>query len=231
MKNSKDKSIIKLIIIFVLYYVITKYMPNLISGGGKILNLFIKDLVIIIVFCLLYYKDVKKDWGRFKRSDHKIKVLVWAAVIYFSIVVINVLIRNFFPNIANNYLNKNPLYIPLDYYSASPIYSLFRAVIYSVIAESILFSLSFRKVFNNNVTFIIVSSLVYALLPFILVKFSINVLIGAFFISFIPRCIYNIVYVKNDNNIVLYMFIIALLNAVIIFLQLTNLTGVIKIPI
>ena len=222
MKNSKDKSIIKLIIIFVLYYVINNHLPNLITNASNIINRFVKDMIIILVFGILYYKDLKKDWGKFKRSDRKYRVLIWSAVIFFAIIAVNLLLQKFWPSVAKSYyINKNTK-INLPYYNASPIYSLFKAVIYSAIAESILFNLSFRKVFNNDVIFILISSLVYAYFYYMFGSLSVSVLIGAFILRFIPECIYNFVYVKNDNNIAFFIIVSLILNTVAAIITLTG---------
>ena len=52
MKNSKDKNIIRLLLIFIAYYLISFYMPNLFPQYGKVINM-------LVFVCAVIYKNSK----------------------------------------------------------------------------------------------------------------------------------------------------------------------------
>ena len=211
MKNSKDRNIIRLLIVFILYYVVSYYFPNLTTS--KVLNLFIKDIVLLISFVIIYFKELRIDFGKFKRSKDKWKVILWVLAIYAAIIAINYIAKTYLPNMINiNEGDKNNLAIK-ELYVMSKVYAFFKAVIFTAIAEVILYSLSFRKVITNNIVFIVISSLVYTYFNYLFVGFSTSLLIAALVNRFIPYCLYNIAYIKSKN--VFYLISIsAIINAV-----------------
>ena len=213
MKDKKDKNIVRLLLIFIAYYCISFYFSH-ISGYGKVANLFIKDLAMIAVAILIYFGDIRKDFKKTKRSKKKYKYLLWSIGIYAAIILINAIIYKFYPNIRFlNETDKNNLFFQ-EYLNISIYYVIFKVVIFTAIVETTLYNLSFRKVLNNDVFFIVVSALVYTYFNYLFTGFNKELIIGALIIRFIPCCLYNFAYIKNDNNIVALMVIIAIRNII-----------------
>ena len=213
MKDKKDKNIIKLLLIFIAYYCVSFYFPSF-SNYGKVANLFIKDLEMCAVAILIYFNDIRKDLKKVKRTKKIYKYIFWSIGIYAAIVIINAIIYKFYPSIISlNEGDKNNLFF-LEYLNLSKCYAIFKAVIFTAIIETIMYNLSFRKVLNNDLFFIVVSALVYTYFNYLFTGFSKNLIISALLIRFIPCCLYNLAYIKNDNNIVSLMIIIAIRNII-----------------
>ena len=219
MRNSKDKSIIKLLLIFIVYYCVSIYLPRLVPNFGKIVNMIIKDVIIIILSILIFYKDIRSDYGKFKRSKHKWLLVVWALGIIVAWHFISYFVQNHYPNLFNVSSDGNNSGV-LEYYNISKLYAFFKIVIFTGIAETILFNLSFRKVFNNNLIFVVVSSLIYTYFNYLFSGVNFHYILNPLVIRFIPCVLYNIAYIRNNNNIVSLMGIIMIRN-IVTFIAIT----------
>jgi hypothetical protein len=94
------------------------------------------------------------------------------------------------------------------------VYAFFKTVSFSGIVETILFNLSFRKVFNNNFIFVIVSSLAYTYFNYLFSGFNFAYILNPLLLRFIPCLLFNIAYIKNNNNIVSLMGMIMIRNLI-----------------
>lgn len=219
MRNGKDKGFIKLLIIFVIYYLINKFFPGL--TNSKIFNIMIKDTVFMILAILIYIKELSLDYRRFRKSDRKFIFLLWAVGIYalmYGIILFSHKYLKSLPSPVAGLYNKANLDSLFD---ISWYYAFFRTIIYTSIAELILFSLSFRKIITNDVLFVVLSSVLFAFFGYIFTGFHNINFVHVIFIKFIPFVLYNISYVKN-NNLVSVMFINFLSNLVPFILYLVS---------
>ena len=214
MKNSRDKSIIQLIFALIIYYLISIYFPGIININNKLLKNFIGDILITVAICCIYYKDLKKGFAQFKKSEHKYKYIIWAIGIYLAILGINILVAKYYPSLANAYYNDRNRALTNELITKYHLYGAFKLLLYTPIVESILFSLSLRKVIKNNVIFIIIASSLYTYFNYAFAGLESINLLGSLFIWFIPRCLYNYSYYKNNNNIFVLIFIVFILNLI-----------------
>ena len=127
--------------------------------------------------------------------------------------MISYIIQKYYPQLHESSADLNSINIE-KYYAISKVYAFFKTVIFTGIVETILFHLSFRKVFNNDVIFIIVSALAYSYFNYLFTGFSFKYILNPLIIRFIPCVLYNIAYIKNNNNIVNLMGIIMVRNLI-----------------
>ena len=87
----------------------------------------------------------------------------------------------------------------------SMIYTIFKMMIFGVVAEEILFRESLNKVLTNNILFVFASTIIYTGMHFVFVgaPTSIFQVLPYIFLAILLGTIY----VKNDRNIVLVMLI------------------------
>ena len=75
-----------LALVFLAYYIVSFYVPDLLKQYSKLINMIVKDLLMIIVVILIYFKEVKKDFKSFKRSKNKFMLVIWAIAIIAAFV-------------------------------------------------------------------------------------------------------------------------------------------------
>ncbi|MBQ9834676.1 MAG: hypothetical protein IJO33_05775 [Bacilli bacterium] len=209
----KNKDLIKLLGAFLGYFIISFYGPNIINFSGNILNMFIKDVLFIIFMFLLYWKDLKIEFEEFKKqkkTKNFFRIIGWVFLIYILTVASNVFAENLNVNTA---LDGNNAAIEV-LFNQSKLYTFFKTIVYTALAEVILYKYTFRKAFKNNFVFVIIGALVYTFFNYFFIGFNNLNLYGALFVRFIPDVIYLIAYIKNNNNVFNSMIISALCNLV-----------------
>lgn len=219
MRNGKDKGFIKLLILFVLYYLINRFFPGITSS--KVFNVMIKDTVFMILAILVYIKELGLDYRRFRKSDRKFIFVLWAIGIYAVMYGIIFLSHKYFKSLPGpmaGLYNKSNL---SSLFGISWYYAFFRTIIYTSVAELILFSLSIRKIITNDILFVVLSAALFAFFGYIFSGFHNINFVYVIFINFIPMVLYNISYIKN-NNLVSVMFINFLCNLVPFILYLVR---------
>ena len=213
MKNTKDNSIIRLFIIFIAYYLVYNYMPLLFPQFSKLVNLIIRDIVMIIIAVLIYFKDIKREYSRFRKSKHKFLFICWAIGIYAVCYFLCIVIKKYYPSLLS--LGDFNYYIRNSFSSSSKVYTYLNIILLSSIIEAFVYNLSFRKVLNKDLLFIIISSLVFTYFGCLLGEnFSTKILLGLLIVRFIPCVLYNIAYIKNNNNIITLVFMIMIVKAI-----------------
>ena len=86
-------------------------------------------------------------------------------------------------------------------------YTLFKTMVFGVVAEELLFKQSLRKAITNNVLFVISSSFIYAVMNVIYGDLNSPYLLTDMLSYFVVSATLATIYVKNNDNIVLVMFI------------------------
>ena len=209
----KNKYLIKFLVAFLGYFIISFFGSNIINFSSNILNMFIKDVLFILFLFLLYWKDLKiefEDFKKQKKTKNFFRIVGWVFFIYILTVVSNSLAENLNVNTA---LDGNNAAIEV-LFGQSKLYTFFKTIIYTALAEVVLYKYTFRKAFKNNFVFVIVGAFVYTFFNYLFVGFNNFNLYGALFVRFIPDVIYLIAYIKNDNNVFNSMIISALCNLV-----------------
>lgn len=206
--NDHRIALMKTILVFLTYllysYVFTKF-ALLFNVSDSIVVDFIGD-IFFLMFVLLLYKDkIEKDKDIYHKSTSLkgriFKVACWIILIAAGNVLGGLLIT-LITGTANTSIANNVAVISLPY-----IYKLFKTLIFSSIAEEIVVKQSIRDVIDNNLLFLIVSTLIYSSMNIAYTNLSGLALI----VNAIPYAVFAIVtgvlYIKNKDNIYLVMVV------------------------
>jgi len=202
----QSQKLLKVVGIYLLYFVYSKlasfFAQTITLMNGKAMY-FIFDIFFLIFICFLYVKDLKKDLQSLKKNYNWKKVLKIVILYFLASLVINFILEgirvSIFPNAV---IDDNSLSIK-NLAQASLFYAIFKAMIFGVIAEEILYREALSEMIKNKWLFIIISSLIYTLLPFMFSTSTISVM--NLLTYFLPSLLISTIYVKNDRNIVIVM--------------------------
>ncbi len=202
----QNQKLLKVVGIYLLYFLYSKlaafFAQTITLMNGKAMYL-IFDIFFLGFVCFLFYKDLKKDWQQLRKEYNWKKILGIVLLYFLGVLVINIILsfvsEIFYPNVE---MDANMESIQ-DLAKVAPVYAIFKVMIFGVIAEEILYRESLSGIIENNVLFILLSSLIYSLLPFAFNTANISVLYWLTY--FIPSLLISYLYVKNNRNIVVIM--------------------------
>lgn len=223
--NQKIKSLLKLLSIYVAYFIYTTLISSVLSIFGisdEITLMFISDLVFFMCVIILYKDTLKEGYKRFEKNYKPSKriffVLKWVAILFGINMIGGIITELIFPGLTETG-NTATIY---SIASTSTAYIIFKTLIFATVAEELVFKKAIRELISNNVLFIITSSLVYALINIMYTDITYLTLIDM--ISyFLFSLVLSYVYVKNDDNIVMPMAIKFCYNLIPITLMLISL--------
>ncbi|MBR1413603.1 MAG: CPBP family intramembrane metalloprotease [Bacilli bacterium] len=206
MKKDKTQNLLKAVICFFVYFVYSMYSLNIGKSLGiknDVITMFVSDLLFLIFIVLMYYKNVKNDIKNLKKvkvSKVIKRILFWVALIF----VLNIVMGAF-----TEYVLKVPDGTDSNteaLWNLSKGYMIFKTLIFGVVAEEILFRESISDVVDNNILYIIISSLIYTAMHFVFMDNSEYIFIDLL-VYFIPALFFSTAYVRGNRNIVLLMLI------------------------
>lgn len=218
-KEEKINNLLKTIMVFVIYLIYTSIVTIVVSNFGlnnEILISFIAD-ILFLVFILLIYKDkIKKDGDLYYKTKpfkrRLLKVLYWVVIIVAANILgslLSILL------IGTSSSENNVAVLGLPY-----IYKIFKTLIFSSIAEELVVKQSIRDVIDNNILFIIVSTLIYSSMNIMYTNLEGVALLA----NMIPYALFAIVtgvlYIKNKDNIYMVMVIKMLYTVIPLFIVL-----------
>ncbi|MBR1377415.1 MAG: CPBP family intramembrane metalloprotease [Bacilli bacterium] len=177
MKEEKEslntKNIIRGICVFILYFVLSFSAVSIIKLIGidydnmslmaKQIYLICYNLGIVILFLFIYRKDIVKEFKDFKANYKEyfkgnIKYWLFAlAVMYASNLIIAFIKYSMTGDIS---VAENEATIR-ETLGRAPIYTFISAAIFAPFIEELTFRKSLRKIFSNDVLFIIISSFIF----------------------------------------------------------------------
>ena len=167
-KIKKQERLIKTIVAFLCYFVYSQVFSSL-FGSSIIIN-FIADIIFLIGIVLAYkdnlsedYKDLKKNYNIKKI----IKIIVfWVIIIFVFNIIMGALTEALIPNmdLDNNTQAINSLF------QVSSLYTIFKTMIFAIVAEELLFRESVHDIIKNKWMFIIISSIIYTIITFNLIN-------------------------------------------------------------
>lgn len=209
MKDNKNYYLLKTIIIFVCYMfysVIFDRIFSLFGLNNTIISMIIADIIFFIGIIYVYKDRLKNEFNYF-RSKYSFKdkiwtIIKWVLIILSINILMGILTELFYSNIAAG-VDENAMAVT-QLFDASFMYSLFKTLIFAPIAEELLFKEAIRDVVKNNIAFILISSSIYTAMNFMYAS-SIQCLdlLGYFLFSLIL----SLAYIKNNDNIVVVIFI------------------------
>ena len=164
----KDKKSIKALLIFISYFIYSSFqlLPfkilgidyNNLSLNFKVIYLLIYELLYILLLIFLYRKRFANDFKPYiKDFKNNIKKYMDYWAIAFALMIgSNLLITTLLPNsVATNQEAINELFAKV------PFYIIISSVLYAPFIEEVIFRLSLRKIFKNDILFIIISGLIF----------------------------------------------------------------------
>lgn len=212
MKIKNWNSIIKIVITFILYLSYTTLFDKMFKICGintNVLTMFISDLIFLITIILLYRKNIKEDFKIFNKEypiKKKILIIGLGVLILFLVnMLMGAITQIFIPTISTG--NDENTSAIIDLFSASYIYTLFKTLLFAPIAEELLFKEGIRDVVKNNILFVLISSAIYTTMNFIYSSMGTPYMIIDIIGYFLFSAILSVIYLKNDDNIILVMFI------------------------
>lgn len=203
---SDKKKLLNAILIFLVYFVYTSLVSvvlNLVGISEDIIIIFIADLLFFLGIVSFYKDDIKTCFLKFRKEftlkDKILLILKWVIVLFIINIIGGVVTELLNPDLANTQDSNTSSLFSLA--SISSVYTIFKTILFAPIAEELVFRKTIRTVISNNIIFIIVSSLIYALMN--IVYADINLLA---FLNLIPyfilSCVLSFVYTKYDNIII-----------------------------
>lgn len=220
--------LIKTLLVFISYLLYSNVISVVLSTF-KITNAtmlsFLADLIFLICIVFAYRDNLKKDFENLKK-DYKISsiiktIIIWVVIIFVFNILMGAITEMIYPNMATDD-NTNAM---STLFKTSMSYSLFKTMIFAVVAEELLYRESISDVVKNKYIFIVISSIVYTIMNFIFVGFESDIIVMDIFSYFLPALLFSTAYVKNNNNIIILMlikFTYNLIPTIIYLLQLYN---------
>lgn len=203
----KSEILLKTTSLYLVYFLYTyfgSYIASLFSGVDNQLIMLLLDILFLIVIVLAYKQVLKKDVQILKKEYSVKKVLKIIAIGFFSIVLLNMIIAALGTLLFENVnMDQNTASIQ-NLASLSMLYTVFKTMIFGVIAEELLFRESLSDLIENNVLFVLISAIIYTIMNFVFTSeaFSISQILA----YFLPALLFGTIYVKNKRNILFVMF-------------------------
>ena len=212
MEKEKWKDLIQVIIIFIVYLFYTTIFDQLFKLCGietGIATMFIADLTFFIGIILVYKKNLEKKYHIFSKEyswKKKIGIIAIGVLILFLVnILMGMITEIFLPNLSTG--NDDNSHAIIELFNISYVYTLFKTLLFAPIAEELLFKEAVRDVVKNNILFVIVSSTLYTLMNFMYASAGSPSMILDIIGYFLFAVILSIIYLKNDDNIIIVMFI------------------------
>lgn len=229
--NSKiidNGKLIKTLLVFICYFLYSN-ITSIILSTFKVTNTtlvsFVADILFLIGIVFAYRNNLKSDLETLKKDYSIVKiaktVVAWVVIIFIFNILMGALTEALFPNLAVDD-NTNAITL-LSNISTS--YTIFKTMIFAVIAEELLFRESISDVVKNKYIFIVLTAIIYTLLNFIFVGFDSKIIVMDILSYFLPALLFSVAYVKNKNNVIILMlikFFYNLIPLIILLFELYN---------
>lgn len=229
--NSKiidNGKLIKTLLVFICYFLYSN-ITSIILSTFKVTNTtlvsFVADILFLIGIVFAYRNNLKSDLETLKKDYSIVKiaktVVAWVVIIFIFNILMGALTEALFPNLAVDD-NTNAITL-LSNISTS--YTIFKTMIFAVIAEELLFRESISDVVKNKYIFIVLTAIIYTLLNFIFVGFDSKIIVMDILSYFLPALLFSAAYVKNKNNVIILMlikFFYNLIPLIILLFELYN---------
>lgn len=224
MKKEKLKQSILGLCVVISYFIYSYYQTAPLSLLGinyynlsmfdKIVYLMVTELIYLLILFFIYRKEYIKSFKDYIKNfkNYMPKYMEYWALAFSLMLISNFIIITLFPNsVATNQVAVNNLL------KEAPFYMIVSAVIFAPFLEETIFRFSFRKIFKNDLIFIILSGLVFGGLHVI---GSFNNLIDLIYIIpySIPGAVFAYTLVKS-KNIFIPMSLHFFHNGIMIFIQ------------
>lgn len=204
----KSETLLKTVSLYLLYFLYTYFASAIISLlpmiNGQVI-MAVLDILFIFIAIFCYRGELKKDLEELKakyKTGRIIKIVLLGVVTMIALNAFTALLAQVFN--SNVLMDDNTASIQV-LANQSMIYTIFKMMIFGVVAEEILFRESLNKVLTNNILFVIISTVIYTGMHFVFVGAPTNIfqVLPYVFLAILLGTIY----IKNDRNIILVMLI------------------------
>lgn len=204
----KSETLLKTVSLYLLYFLYTYFASAIISLlpmiNGQVI-MAVLDILFILIAIFCYRGELKKDLEELKakyKTGRIIKIVLLGVVTMIALNAFTALLAQVFN--SNVLMDDNTASIQV-LANQSMIYTIFKMMIFGVVAEEILFRESLNKVLTNNILFVIISTVIYTGMHFVFVGAPTNIfqVLPYVFLAILLGTIY----IKNDRNIILVMLI------------------------
>lgn len=204
----KSETLLKTVSLYLLYFLYTYFASTIISLLPMIneqVIMAVLDVLFILIAIFCYREELKEDLNLLKTKYKKgqiIKIVLLGVVTMIALNVFTAFLAQVFH--SDVLMDDNTASIQV-LANQSMIYTIFKMMIFGVVAEEILFRESLNKVLTNNILFVIISTVIYTGMHFVFVGAPTNIfqVLPYVFLAILLGTIY----VKNDRNIILVMLI------------------------
>lgn len=209
LKKGKMTELLKVFAIFIIYLIYNSVFQAIFTAlniHSGIITMFTGDVLFLIGMIALYYKDLKESLDNLDKSKRKFigKVVIGVLLLFAVNMIVGMISEVLVPSNSISDDNTTSIY---NLSQISFAYTLFKTMVFGVIAEELLFKQSLRKVIPNNLLFVISSSLIYAVMNVIYGDLSSPYLLTDALSYFAVSATLATMYIKNQDNIILVMFI------------------------
>lgn len=217
MLDVNKQKIMKAVLVFIAYFaynMVVNCFCEVLGIKDPIMISFIADILFSVVIIFFYRKEIYKSICDF-RKDYSFKkrfvVVILGVLILFVLNILGGIVSEMlFSDLYDVDQNTTMIY---ELANMSTIYTIFKTLIFASIVENIVFRVSIRELVRNNFAFIIVSSLIYALVNVMYSDFTLLTIVDMvqyFLISFTLSSIY----VKYKDSIYPVMMILFCYNMI-----------------
>lgn len=209
----------------ILVLILSLFNFNIKTTNYAVIFEFILSLIVFSVLLILYKKDVKEDFKKFKKDLHKnimyiIKLFFIFMAIKYAVALVSAFLLELFNFDILSSTSQNQMLVQ-EYIKASPILMFIVAALMGPIYEELLFRLGFKKVFNKGIIFVLVSGFVFGL-AHIFPLDGVNLILGIIqSISYVTMGLF-LAYIYNKEDNIFYSIGVHFLNNFISILIIMN---------
>ena len=160
------------------------------SNDSLIYAEIISEAIIFIIFIILYHKRLKQDFKKLTKKD-----LLYIITISIILIGLNFVLSNIFEKLNVNMTNQNSLN---NMFINNKLLMTFYITLLAPVIEEIVFRYSIDTACKNNLLFLILSTVIFAIMHGIGIVTILYLLIG-FGLSYS--------YLKSNRNIIVPIFI------------------------
>ncbi len=209
MIEKKEANLIKTIILFMIYLIYISFFIRFFNAMGiknELVVGFIADIIFMFGIVALYRDTLRDDFLKLFKEKTLFEILLivvkWVIVLIFAQLFLVFIFELLFPFAKNLDNNTKAL---LDLSKMSFAYTIFKSLVFSVVAEELLFRKTLRDVINNKFLFILISAFLYAFMNIAYADWSNYNFLLDFFIYFYLYSFLSYMYIKYDNIIIVML--------------------------